>query len=84
MGEQLLGHPLLLGDVLLDGQVMGDGAVGLAHRGDIGHLDVFAAVLAAVDQFALPRLAPQQRGPHLVVDLDRGAAAERREWTGRA
>ena len=64
---------LLFGDVLLDRDIVGDASVGLADRRDDGELDVLAAVLAPVVEFALPRLPRGQCLPHGGIGLRRRA-----------
>jgi len=60
---------LALGDVLLDRDIVPDAAVGLANGRDRGKFDVFAAILAAIDEFALPHLARGQLVPQRCIDL---------------
>ncbi len=64
MAVELLADTLLFGDVVLDRDVVRDASVGLAQRRDDGELDILAAVLAPVDELALPRTAVHQRFPH--------------------
>ena len=77
---QFIVHPLFRGDVFLDRQIVGNGSIGLAHQGDRGQFDVFAAVLAPVDQFAAPGFAPRQGSPHLVIGSLGGFAGFKHPW----
>ena len=60
---EFITETLLLGDVFLDRHIVADRAIALAQRRDDGELDVVAAVLAAVVERALPRMALVHRGP---------------------
>jgi len=60
---EFLAQPFFFGDVFLHRDVMRDGAIGLAQWSEVGEFDVFAAVLAPVDEFPFPRLAPRQGSP---------------------
>ena len=59
----------LAGDVALDGHEIDDAAGGVAHRRDGGLLGIQRAVLALVDELALPGLAGFQDLPHRAVEF---------------
>ena len=71
---QLVGHALLLGDVLLDRDIVGDRPIGLTQRGDDGVFGIFAAVTPPVDELALPGMGLAQGLPECAVGGRRGLA----------
>src|SRR5271165_6597940 len=58
-----------IGDILLDCDKVSDLSSACTDGGNRHFLVVHGAVLAAVDQFSLPRLALHHGGPHLTVEL---------------
>ena len=73
-GRQTQGvfYRFLGGDVLLDAHVVGGAACRIDQGRHGGAFDVEAAVLAPVDEFALPHLPGVQRAPHGAVSGRRG------------
>jgi hypothetical protein len=64
-------EPVQVGHVAVDPEIAGDLAVGIADRRDQQVGEVFAAVLAPVDQPAAPRQAARDHRPHRLVELGR-------------
>ena len=68
------GQAFFLGDVFLDGDVVGHPAIGAAQGRDDRELGVFLAILAPVEEFALPGLATLQGFPEGSMGLGRRLA----------
>ena len=62
---------LALGHLRFDGDEVLDLPIRSAHGGDGHLLDIFAAVLAFVEQLAVPDVAGENRGPQLGVKFRR-------------
>ncbi len=62
------------GDVVLDRQIVAHHALLVAHRRQARPLDVFAAILAPVIEFAFPAFAARQMRPQIVVGRARRIA----------
>ncbi len=77
---QLVGQPLALADVVLDGDVVRDAAIGLTDRGDAGELVIDLAVLAAIDELALPDFPGGEGGPELGVGRSLRLAGLQQAW----
>ena len=65
---------LAFGDVQLGGHIGDHPAIGLVQGRDAGPFDILTAVLAPVDELALPGLASSQRVPEVVKRTLRGFA----------